>query len=258
MLQMLRKLISQGDPSHPGLDEVTTYNGLTLPPHRFRKCTADYKDDRYFVESAQRDVRTLIEFANLSPDSRVLDIGCGAGRLAVGLLAEFNHLRGYHGLDVDQPAIAWAQRHIQSSRPSFRFDRLDVYNERYNPEGRVHLDDSFALPVDTNWSDVINLNSVFTHMEEADIRVYLRELRRVVHPTGCVFCTAYVEPDVPDVSINPEDYDSAYPTSGPLHRVRFNHDYFQRMIEQSGLQLAHFRHKAEFDGQSGAYLRPAA
>jgi len=65
--------------------------------------------------------------------------------------------------------------------------------------------------------------------------------------------TAYIEQNVPDMEVNPDDYRSR--TSDPLHRVRYSRRYFAKLANQRGLQVAEFEYAAGYDGQSFIYLR---
>src|SRR3954452_6830822 len=57
--------------------------------------------------------RVLIDGGGLVPTDRVLDIGCGPGRVAVHLTRFLDPDAGsYEGLDVMPNAIAWAQGRI--------------------------------------------------------------------------------------------------------------------------------------------------
>ena len=48
-----------------------------------------FKNDAAFIKTAVRDVKRLEKYAGLTKDSRLLDWGCGAGRLAVGVREHF-------------------------------------------------------------------------------------------------------------------------------------------------------------------------
>lgn len=232
------------------------FGHLRLPPPILRPCTVEFKDDRFFVASARREVDTLIERCGLAPGSRILEIGCGTGRLPLGILSRGLSIRTYEGIDVDRQAIRWCHRWITRAHPAFRFTFLDAYNERYNPAGAIRLDEKFRFNFRDAGFDVISLYSVFTHMEVEDIRVYLREIRRLIAPQGRIFLTAYLESRVPDVSINPPGYGESSGT--PLHRVRLDKQYFESLLADQGLEMVRLDHRCEYDGQSGVCLAQVA
>ena len=249
LLTLAHKLLGTGPTAMTG---CVKYGDLRLPPTPMRQCSLEFKDDRFFVESARAEVHKLVEHCGLSTRSRILDIGCGPGRLPIGILDVLETVRGYEGIDVVSDCIEWGRRWIAADHPEFRFTHRNVYNERYNPKGSRRLDDRFGFDFPDGHFDMIYLYSVFSHMQIEDIRVYLRELRRVLAPTGRIFLTAYLEFGVPDISINPAGYREC--TQTPLHRVRLNKNFFDSLLAENGLTEIRFDHNAEHDGQSGIYL----
>jgi SAM-dependent methyltransferase len=226
---------------------------LLLPPSGLRLGGAHFRDDRAFVESGRRDVLKLRDAFGLEPSSSVLDIGCGVGRLPIGLLAELGEPADYVGADVDSTSVSWCRKHIEAHHPGARFVRLNVANARYNRRGRP-IDEGFRLPWDSTRFDVIFLYSVFSHMRSKDVRAHLHEFRRLLEPGGGVFLTAFVETGVPDEEVNPSDYGPLH-WRGALHCVRYSAERFERMVDEAGLSIARSEHGTETDGQSAFYLR---
>ena len=132
-------------------------------------------------------------------------------------------------------------------RPHIAFHHLPVLNERYNP-GAERAPEDFSFPVPAAHFDVISLFSVFSHMNLADIRIYLREIRNALAPGGKVFCSLFVEYGVKDEEENPVDYYRDW--SGPLHCVRINRFRFEELVYSSGLIIDYFRYRHTNDGQS--------
>jgi ubiquinone/menaquinone biosynthesis C-methylase UbiE len=232
--------------------DAVNYEGLTLPPASLRFCGDEFKDDAYFVKSARLEVKRLIEHAGLSVGSRVLDIGCGPGRLAIGIIAELGSVASYIGVDVNEPALEWCQRHIAPAHPNFRFVRFDDENERYNPKGKAK---NTPLPAADASVDVINLYSVFSHLTYGNVVKTLKEMRRVIKPRGRVFLTAFVEENVPNYAINPPNYQEHW--VGALHCVRFDREFFESMLNEAGFLVTEFVHGRETNGQSAFYLSPS-
>lgn len=229
-------------------------DGIRIPPPAMRLGGAHFLEDREFVESGRRDVRKLSEAFGIGAESRVLDIGCGVGRLPIGMRAEFGAIDSYTGIDVSSESIAWCDRNISPFNPGAQFILVDLRNERYNAGGR-ELDERFQLPVDPQF-DAIFLYSVFSHMETEDVKAYLREFRRLLSPQGGIFLTAFVEDDVPDMTVNPDGY-GPLDWEGPLHCVRFSTECFDGLLREAGFTAARVDHATETDGQSAFYLRPA-
>ena len=109
--------------------------GSILAPPQSRWCGAEFKDDTFYVKSAEGEAHRLMNGLQCTNTSRVLDVGCGQGRLPIGMLRVIGEMN-YLGLDVHQPSIEWCKRYIERDYPSFQFAHINVYNERYNKHGR--------------------------------------------------------------------------------------------------------------------------
>ncbi len=161
-----------------GIDAVR-YDEHTLPAAHLRLCGVEFRDNARFLQSARTETDRLIEHLGLGVASAVLDIGCGFGRLAIGVLDRIGEPVRYCGVDVSEAAVAWCNRRIARAHPTFTFLRLDVRNERYNPSGK-QVASTFRLPFDDAVFDIGYAYSVFSHMELADVERYLTELRRIL------------------------------------------------------------------------------
>lgn len=131
------------------------------------------------------------ELAQLAPDDRVLDVGCGIGRMAIPLTNYLGPGGSYDGFDVVPHGIEWCRRRITPRFPNFRFRCVSVRNDDYNPEGAVAADE-FVFPYADASFDFVLLTSVFTHMLPADSAHYLREVARVLAPGGRCFSTWFI------------------------------------------------------------------
>jgi SAM-dependent methyltransferase len=229
--------------------------GVDLPPSSIRLGGHNFEDDGAFLDAAVRDAQRLQGDLGISVSSRVLDIGCGVGRLPIGLLAHFGQMPPYTGVDVTEGVIRWCQKHITD--PAATFVHLDLANKRYNPRGEA-ISGSLRLPLSDASFDAIYLYSVFSHMELLDIKTYLKEFKRLLAPDATVFLTAFVEDDVPDVEVNPAGY-GTFPGDweGELHCVRYNRGFLEQQITSAGLKVSRLDHAGDTDGQSAIYLQHA-
>lgn len=125
----------------------------------------------------------------VKPDATVLDIGCGPGRMAEGLLAYLEADGGYTGFDVSARAIAHAKRRLgQDARA--RFIHADIANLEYNPRGTIQPAE-YVFPVESDTVDFAFATSVFTHVRADAVARYLRETARVLKPGGCALFTFF-------------------------------------------------------------------
>ena len=232
--------------------QFTRFEGQVLPAPHMRYCGPDFHDDAVFLGSAREEARRLVRDFQVGDQTRLLEIGCGPGRLPIGLIAEAVPVARYDGVDVDAAAIRWCQRHLAPDRPGLHFHHITARNERYNPDGQA-MDDSFALPLEAGSYDLVYLHSIFTNMLESDVAVYCREFHRLLRPGGVVFLTAFVEEGVPPVTVNPEDY-HIRPT-GPFNVIRYEKEHFLNLLCKPGFEVAHFSYGTELGRQSAVHLR---
>jgi len=129
----------------------------------------------------------LTLLCDLLPESSVLELGCGHGRTARGLLDYLRAPGSYCGLDVDRRRIEDAQARLQSRHSNFQFIWADVYNRHYNPQGSVQAS-AHIFPFPDEAFDVIYAASLFTHLLPKETSNYFRESWRVLKPGGkCLF-----------------------------------------------------------------------
>jgi SAM-dependent methyltransferase len=95
---------------------------------------------------------------------RVLDFGCGAGRVLRHFLAEGSSTELW-GCDIDGPSVAWLVDNMSPAVRSFR----------NGPEP--------PLPLPDGYFDLVWAASVFTHLTD-DWSAWLSELRRILAPGG--------------------------------------------------------------------------
>lgn len=158
-------------------------NGKTdLPPIQLRRQSGPLNA---FERASAEYVGLLSALAGLNPSSRILDVGCGAGALAIMLRDRLGPDGRYLGFDVDDPSIRWCQKILANER--FAFRHHDYWNATYRPQGRRDQ----PWPVEDGWADIVILKSLFTHMLPEDITFYVRELKRTLSPAGTALVTAF-------------------------------------------------------------------
>jgi len=147
-----------------------------------------------FRKTGEEILDQLIELGDLQPQHRVLDVGCGIGRVALPLTGYLNEKGSYEGFDIVRPGIRWCKRKITSRYPNFRFRHIDLRNDLYNlSTGRQARD--FIFPYADHDFDMVILTSVFTHMVLSDTDHYLAQVNRVLKPGGVCFATFFLMND---------------------------------------------------------------
>jgi SAM-dependent methyltransferase len=129
--------------------------------------------------------------AGLEPHHRLLDLGCGVGRLAVAVSAYLNESGRYVGLDTDRKAVELCNEWIGSRLAQFTFVWADVFNTSYNRRARATAA-QYRFPFDDRSFDFVFSNSLFTHLVPDDARNYFREIGRVLKPGGRTVNTIFL------------------------------------------------------------------
>ena len=142
------------------------------------KVGARVKKKEYW-KRGEEYLQIFIELCKITPDSSILDVGCGVGRMAIPFTRYLSEKGSYEGFDIVPRWINWCQKEITSRYPNFRFIIADVYNGNYNPEGKVTAS-KYRFPYESETFDLVFLTSVFTHMLPKDMENYLKEVARVL------------------------------------------------------------------------------
>jgi SAM-dependent methyltransferase len=129
------------------------------------------------------------QLCRLEPSDRVLDVGCGTGRMARPL-TKFLTTGSYNGFDIIKVSIEWCQRAYRRF-PAFTFHHADIRNQEYNPNGAVKAFE-YRFPAVDSSIDFAFLTSVFTHMLTKDMDHYVAELRRVLATKGRCLVTFFL------------------------------------------------------------------
>ena len=160
-----------------------------VPPRRLR----GFAGDSDFVATGDELLSLARAHGGLRTDSRVLDVGCGIGRLARTLTEVLDPAAGgaYVGFDPVAPAVAWCAARYPAH---FRFVHADLRNDLYNPVGAVAATD-YRFPVDDGWATLVMATSVFTHLDRPEVDRYLAETRRAMGPGAVALLTFFLLDD---------------------------------------------------------------
>ncbi|MET0383357.1 MAG: class I SAM-dependent methyltransferase [Burkholderiaceae bacterium] len=218
-----------------------------IPPQELRFMG---ESDEVFITHADYLSDRVLGFArHFSGDEpeRLLDIGCGYGRLAYGLRRrEFRG--GYAGFDILSRHIAWLVENFPAGADDarYRFDHADIYNERYNPTGRKGAE--LPLPYGKEAFDCLVSLSVFTHLYEEEAARYVRQLAQLLRDGGLWVTTFFCLPSGAAWNEAPKDavYPLASQVSGhayvhsveePLLVIAFDEGFLLRLFAREGLEV---------------------
>jgi len=137
----------------------------------------------FYDKIGQQFHRLLVEHVGLLPTHRVLDLGCGTGRLAKPL-QDFLQPKRYAGLDVNPTFIDYCRE----TYPSLQFDLCDVRHDEYNSDGEIDPV-KFEFPYENRSFDVVIAIALFNHFYIEWAFQYMRQIARVLKPRGAFFGT---------------------------------------------------------------------
>jgi SAM-dependent methyltransferase len=222
------------------LDAVTGRRDPLVPPRR-----SVFVGPGDFRAVGDELLGLLIDQAQLRPGERVLDVGCGIGRLARPLTGYLSATGSYAGFDVVPAGIEWCRERIESRFANFRFELADVRNATYNPDGGADPA-AYRFPYPDGSFDLAAATSLFTHLTPAAAANYLRETARVLAPGGRLLATFFVLDDEARAAVANGSVDQRFPhlldsgawTSDPAtpeQAVAYEPAWIERALTAAGL-----------------------
>jgi cyclopropane fatty-acyl-phospholipid synthase-like methyltransferase len=178
---------------------------LPLPPAEYMKLVCgDVPDvEEAFEDVGRRLAQRLAKLEMLEPGARLLDIGCGCGRVARRLLD--SPIALYTGFDRHRGMIEWAQSYIGGPDDRFRFAQV-------------------TFPYDDGTFTGALAASVFTHIDFAATNHYLSETARILAPGGRALASFFPG-------------DTTRSMAGSSWNFVIAENDLRRVIEQTGLTL---------------------
>jgi len=151
-------------------------NGSIPPDFLIHQAIGPKGTQKYYAFSGfclSSGIRNILHILNrdLSNMKRVLDFGCGCGRV----LRWFEDQRGsckFYGTDINEAAIDWCSENLHFAKFS-----------KNNPLP--------SLPYPNERFDLIYGISVFTHLNEDYQKAWLEELQRIIKPKGVLILTTH-------------------------------------------------------------------
>lgn len=189
---------------------------------------------RYYKESGVEFFRMILEHLNITKSNKVLEIGCGTGRIAVPFI---NHIgNNYYGFDVNDLYVDYCRT------ISGNFTHLDVIHEDWNPAGSINPTE-VAFPHKNNYFSAVFSIAVFNHFHISWFKRYVAESARVLTKGGKIFFTLIItsEPKSdtgPPFKFNHRTEEEWYDYEDKkLYNVAFPEKLIRRIMIENGLMI---------------------
>jgi SAM-dependent methyltransferase len=199
-----------------------------------------------FIEKGDELFGLCRQYGCVTPDSKVLDVGCGLGRLTRPFSQYLSREGEYWGVDVARKSIDWCKAQYGGDYPNFHFRWVDCHNRSYNPDGKDQSS-TFKFDLHESSMDLVLLFSVFTHMHLHDIANYMQELGRILKPRQTCIITWYVLNDESlshlQAGHSEEQFKHAIPgglttqKDTPEYCAAYREDVIRNLYERSGLVI---------------------
>lgn len=221
-----------------------------IPPRRL----TGYVGGGDFRSTGEEFAGHFRSLAGLRPEDRVLDVGCGIGRMARPLVAILRPPGSYDGFDIVLAGIRWCGGRYHDTPAPFRFQHADVRNTTYNPGGSSSATE-YRFPYPDGCFDLVFATSVFTHLMPDAATHYLSEVVRVLAPEGRLLTTwlLFGEPTRPPPPLRV--LDSTWPAAvsdpaNPELATAYPEGWLREQLLAHGLELRSL-HPGRWNGGAG-------
>lgn len=150
---------------HHGVYEKRIYH-----PSLIQSDVLPLRESFYGVDVGFEDM--LLSY--LQPHYKVLEVGCGVGRLATQIATQLPQGK-YCGLDVDRNSIDWCRTHLTPSQSNCLFHHLSITSTETR------------FPFTDEEFDIIFSTSTLAHLTTEEIQRYLSEMSRILKRGGQCF-----------------------------------------------------------------------
>jgi len=199
-----------------------------------------------FKEVGEEFLNYFQNLCGIKSSDKILDIGCGSGRMAIPLTKFLDSSGVYEGFDIFSSGITWCQKNINPKYSNFHFLLADIYNKEYNPNGKINSS-QYKFPYESNYFDFIFATSVFTHMLPEDVDNYFSEIKRVMKKNGKCLLTflllnadslesIYEKKSKITFEQNEEKFSLVYKDL-PEHTIAFKESFVRSIYEKYGMKI---------------------
>ena len=203
----------------------------------------------------------LKRYIALNGNSRLLDFGCGIGRVLLSILKHEPAIGSIKGFDIMPQVIRFCDENIATRFPRATFDLIQGSNDHYDdfikaagsasPKSREQILAAHASTFTGAYAF-----SVFTHLEIADFRSLLQLLSALLAPGGELLITAFLLTPYSRAAIEKREClfpfgETAYEEGGkvfignPSDRlgfIAFDLSLVEQMVFDAGLVITQVEH----------------
>ncbi|HHI79023.1 MAG TPA: class I SAM-dependent methyltransferase, partial [Planctomycetes bacterium] len=159
--------------------------GVRLPPPALRRYVGPGNFYEIGLEFFER-----LKASGLEPEDRVLDLGCGSGRIALHLVDYLGEGGSYLGLDINAEVLGWCRENLVGrGKAAFSFELLDASSRHY--AGGAGEAGKVRFPVESGSRSFAFLTSLYSHLLPEAVGRYTEELGRVLCEGGRLVVTGY-------------------------------------------------------------------
>jgi SAM-dependent methyltransferase len=197
-------------------------------------------------------------YLDINSTSRLLDFGCGIGRVLLSILKHKLEVGRIAGFDILPQVISFCNDHIARAFPQATFELIEGRNAHYDryiaaagaiaPKSHALLQREYGSAFTGAYAF-----SVFTHVEMADFRSLLGLLSGLLQPGGTLFFTAFLLTPLSRQSIQQRTTwfplaETAAEADGDilignvadrLSFIAFDQALVERMVSDAGLEITH-------------------
>lgn len=201
-----------------------------------------------FVKTGKQFFEHFQKHCNITPDSSILDIGCGIGRMAIPFTDYLSPKGRYEGFDIVKVGIDWCTNNISSRFPNFNFKLIPLRNDLYLLDTDKKASD-LLFPYENESFDFVFLTSVFTHMLPIDVENYISEIQRVLRKDKLCFATFFIIDDEGKETIKPKgqkqfpyDFGNYFLMDKNVKEanVAYKKRYISELLKKNNLEIAQF------------------
>jgi SAM-dependent methyltransferase len=162
-----------------------------VPEADLLRKTGPFESIEQYYHRSLISFESLLTLTHLNRETKVLDYGCGLGRVAMPLSGYLEDNANYFGVDIQKVLVESCKTRFSSRLPNMKFCHLDIFNKTYNPRGRPTHNDVRDL-VPSGEFNVAFAFSVFTHILDNKLEETAQYLFDSLAPKGQLLATFFL------------------------------------------------------------------